>query len=94
MSVLEGPTFKAKYGGVCNQCGFSYEKGEAVHYVKDRVAHEHCHANTQFDNYPAVDDEDRRIHRSVANSEGYVARGIRKPKLCKECHIEHAGECW
>lgn len=74
--------FKAKYPGNCADCRFSFEVGEEIHYVEDRLCHANCGANLTEDHAPQV------------ISEGFTVRGRRQPKVCSQCHIEHAGECF
>lgn len=80
--------FKANYDGVCGCCGFSFEAGEMVHYVKQKVCHESCH-ELDGSGESTVDDmdyEDRVIAR-----DSYIRKGRKKrnPPVCTECHIEH-----
>lgn len=90
-SLLKKGQFFAKWPGVCNQCGFSYEKGDVLHYVGDKVAHVTCRgfaqtvrcsdgSGTEFDSH-----EEREPRPTV--------KGARQPKLCTDCWQEHNGEC-
>lgn len=80
--------FKAKYDGVCKLCGFSFEKSETVHYVGGKIAHDTCHDHSERDRFSDDGGSDAKREPS------FVIRGKRKPKVCPECHIEHAGECF
>lgn len=73
--------FAAKWAGTCHVCGFNWEKGEYIHYVEGRVAHEHCGATDEPD------------HKVPYRTPAYAVRGKREPKLCGTCFLEHNGEC-
>lgn len=77
--------FKAKYPGVCHVCGFDWEPGEYIHYVDDKVAHEHCHSTSGSDF--------TRDRESVSGTTTFKVRGKREPKLCQSCFQYHNGEC-
>lgn len=90
-SLLKRGQFFAKWGGVCGQCGFSYDKGEVLHYVGNKVAHISCRGFAEKVNcsdgsgYDFDSHEEREPQPTV--------KGARQPKLCEDCWQEHNGEC-
>lgn len=92
-STLSPGYFRAKWGGVCGVCGYSYDKDEICHYVGKHAAHETCHGVDGSDGlrHPTMQ-FDRNGH-SVSPEPSYVVKGKRKPKLCGDCHLEHNGDC-
>ena len=88
---LKRGQFIAKWGGVCNECGKTYDRNEIMHYVNSKVAHASCHG---FSKTAIESDEYDFDAPSITEREpGYVVRGKRKPTLCGTCFLEHSGEC-
>ncbi|OBJ19884.1 hypothetical protein [Mycobacterium sp. 1245801.1] len=81
-------TFVAKYNGCCPGCGTRIRVGDEVDYAGRKVVHAGCvDATTDpfADRYePDTDDEPQPVITGRRNHE----------RLCGECHLKHAGECW
>ena len=73
--------FSARHRDLCERCGKYIQPGDAIRYHRDSsgVVHNGC----------------RPPHLTVTVvRETPVVTGTRKPMVCPECHLEHAGPCW
>ena len=85
--------FRSKYVGTCKVCGYSFEKNEILHYVGPLIAHENCHGTTELN---AALTRTEYVDRPEP-APSFVIIGERKPKLCRDCMLEHGvsqKECW
>lgn len=74
--------FSARYRSLCGRCGRWINRGDDVRFHEDftGVVHSGCRA-------PSV--TVKHVQKPVVPKEAKV-RGSR---LCRDCHLEHAGEC-
>ena len=79
-SRTRSAVFSARYEGFCDRCGFPIKVGQDIRYHDDfpGVVHTGCRE-------PEVAIRVRQVR---------TAQPPRRPAVCKDCHIEHAGECW
>ncbi|AVD99715.1 hypothetical protein HWB51_gp097 [Mycobacterium phage Cuke] len=94
-------SFEAKYDGVCRipSCGRPIHKGDMVHFVEDKIAHEGCYDISKLGAFQSTPDqpgdwhgeEDWELTRVEGN---YLVTGRRNhEKPCKHCFLTHSGEC-
>ena len=70
--------FIAKYDGQCPRCSKRIHAGDDVRFVDDYGGV--CHDGCHDIDCPT-------------KQPSYKVKGARKPALCPDCHMEHAGEC-
>ncbi|ACI06540.1 hypothetical protein SEA_GIUSEPPE_81 [Mycobacterium phage Giuseppe] len=93
-------TWAARYDSVCSVCPHPIFKGDPVHKVHNKVAHEECHALDERGGFgldvSGIEQErlDGRYGKGYEDRPSYTVRGRRKhERKCSECFQIHAGEC-